>query len=54
MVLETDVKLCVTGPDFPEKNFLPKKLGKWIKNGPKTWFLAFIEILSLIFTEFVL
>ena len=39
MVLETDVKLCVTGPDFPEKIFLPKKSGKWSKNGPKTNFV---------------
>ena len=36
MVLETDMKLCVTEPDFLEKNFLPPKLGKvnqnWAKN----------------------
>ena len=35
MVLETHMKLCVTEPDLPEKYFFPKKLGKWIKNGPK-------------------
>ena len=33
---ETHMKLCVTEPDFLEKNFLPQKLGKWAKNGPKT------------------
>ena len=44
MMLETRMKLCVT-----------KKLGKWTKNGPKTWF--FLNILKnfvIIFTEFVL
>ena len=43
MVLGTHLKLCVTGPDFPEKSFLLPKLGKWTKNGPKTGFLEFIE-----------
>ena len=46
MVLETQMKLCVTEPDFLEKNFLPPKLGKWTKNGPKTEFLKFIEKFS--------
>ena len=31
MMLETHVKLCVTQPDFPEKNFFLKN---W-ENGPK-------------------
>ena len=34
-MLETHFKLCVTEPDFPEKNFLPKNLEddrKWAKN----------------------
>ena len=35
MVLETHMKLYVTESDFLEKNFLPPKLGKWIKNGSK-------------------
>ena len=43
MVLETHIKLCVTGPDFLEKKILPQKLGKWTKNGPKTGFFKFIE-----------
>ena len=42
MVLETHMKLCVKGPDFPEKVFLLPKLGKWTKNGPKTRFSEFI------------
>ena len=28
---------------FSEKNYLPRKLGKWTKNGPKTGFIEFIE-----------
>ena len=43
MVLETYMKLCVTEPDILEKSFLPQKLGKWTKNGPKTGFFKFIE-----------
>ena len=43
MVLETHVKLSVTEPDFLEKIFVPKHLGKWTKNGPKTGFFEFIE-----------
>ena len=43
MVLGTNVKLCVKEPDFPEKSFLPRKLGQWTKNGPETWFFEFIE-----------
>ena len=42
-VLEIYMKLCVTEADFPEKNFLLRKLGKWTKNGPKTGFFEFIE-----------
>ena len=42
-VLEIHMKLCVTEPDFPEKSFLLRKLGKWTKNGPKTGFFEFIE-----------
>ena len=37
MILETHIKLWVTVPD-PKKIFLPKKLGKLTKNGPKTGF----------------
>ena len=32
MMLETQIKLCMTEPDFVEKLFLPKKLVKWAKN----------------------
>ena len=42
MVQETHMKLCVTVLDFPEKFFLPPKLGKWTKNEP-TGFFEFIE-----------
>ena len=42
-MLETHMKLCVTERDFPEKLFLPKKLGKWVKNGPKTGFLNILK-----------
>ena len=34
-MLETHIKLCVTEPDFPEKNFCPKNWEddrKWAKN----------------------
>ena len=41
MVLETHMKLCKTELDFPEKYFLPQKLGKWIQNWPKTGFFEF-------------
>ena len=37
------MKLCVTEANFPEKFFLPPKLGKFAKNGPKTGFFEFIE-----------
>ena len=47
MVLETDMKLCVTDPDFLENFFLHQKLGKWIKNGPKTGLFEFIEKFGL-------
>ena len=33
-------------PDFLEKKFLPPKLGKWNKNGPKTGFFEFTEKFS--------
>ena len=52
MELEIHVTLCMAEPDFPEKTFLPQKLGKWTKNGPKTGFFKYIE--TLFFTEFVL
>ena len=42
-MLETHMKLCVTQPDFPEKNFFAPKIGKWHKNGAKTGFLEYIE-----------
>ena len=42
MVLETNMKLSVTEPDFPGKTFLPPKWGKWAKIGPKTEFFEFI------------
>ena len=43
MVLETHMKLWMTEPNFLKKFFLPEKLGKWAKNGPKTGFFKFIE-----------
>ena len=43
MVQETHVKLCMAEPDFPEKKFLPPKLRKWTKNGPKTRLFEFTE-----------
>ena len=43
MVLETQMKLCVTELDFLEKNVLLQNLGKLTKNGPKTWFFEFIK-----------
>ena len=49
MVLETHMKLCMTEPNFAGKFFLPKKWGKWAKNGPKTGFLEFIGKLSHLF-----
>ena len=45
MALETNMKLCVTA-GFSGKNFLLPKLGKWIKNGPKTGFFEFMEKFS--------
>ena len=42
-MLETHMKLCVREPDFSEKFFLPQKLGKWAKNGPKLFFFKCIE-----------
>ena len=44
-MLETNIKLCLTEWDFPEKNLHPK-LGKWTKNGPETGFFKFFEIFS--------
>ena len=41
MVLETYMKFCMI--EISENFFLPKKLGKWTKNGPKTRFFEFIE-----------
>ena len=43
MVLETHIKLLVTGLDFPGGNVLPPKLGNCTKNGQKTRFFEFIE-----------
>ena len=43
MVLETNMKLYATEPDFLEKIFLLQNLGKWTKNGPKTGIFEFIE-----------
>ena len=57
MVIETDMKLCMTEPDFLEELFLPPNLGKWTKNGPETGFFEFIEkfgyqlLLDLFFNE---
>ena len=56
-MLESHMKLCVTGLDFLEKIFLPKKLGKWAKNGPRTGFFEYIEkmchyfLLNLFYNE---
>ena len=53
MVLETQMKLCMTEPDFPRKIFLPQKLGKWTQNRPKTGFFEFSgKFYALIFSEF--
>ena len=43
MVLETHIKLCVTKPDFLEKNIFFPKSGKWTKHGPKTDFLNLLK-----------
>ena len=57
MVLETHMKLCVAEPDFSGGNFLPKKMGKWTKNGTKTGFFEFIEkfgnqfLLNMLYNE---
>ena len=57
MMLESHMKLCVTEPDFPEKNFLPPKIGKMDKNGPKTGFFEYTEkfcqlfLLNLFYNE---
>ena len=48
-MLETHMKLCVTEPDFLEKNFLSQKLGKWTKNGPKLFFLNILKKLVINF-----
>ena len=42
MVLESNVKLCVTEPGFQGKFFWPPKMGKLTQNGPKTGILQFI------------
>ena len=42
-MLEMHIKLCMTELDFLEKNFLPKKVGKWVKNGPKQGFLNILK-----------
>ena len=48
-MLETYMKLCMTGPDFPEKTFLPQKLGRWPKMGQKQVFLNLMKILVISF-----
>ena len=50
VVLETNMKLCVTEPDFLEKTFLPLKLGKWTKNGPKI--VCFFDLLKNLVINF--
>ena len=41
------MKLCTTEPDFLGKFFLPRKLGKWTKNGPKMVFWIYWKIYSI-------
>ena len=49
MMLETHMKLCVTEPDFLENIFLPPKLGKLTKNGPKQGVLNLLKSLVIDF-----
>ena len=42
MVLETQMKLCVTEQDFPGKFLLLQKLGKWAQNRAETEFFEVI------------
>ena len=49
MVLETDMKLCVTEPDFPGKFFLGEKLGNGPKMGQKQGFFNLLENLFINF-----
>ena len=46
LVLET-YKLCVTGPDFSEKNLLPPKSEKWTNSGAKSLVINFYWICSI-------
>ena len=49
MVLEAIMTLRVTESDFLEKNLLPQKLVKWVKNRPKIQFSEFKEIFGQYF-----
>ena len=49
-MLEIHMTLCVRELDFPEKNFLPQKLGKWPTIGQKQGLFNILKNL----TEFVL
>ena len=60
MVLESNLKLCVTESSFLEKFFSPQKLGKLTQNGPKTGIFQFIGkfghqfLLNLIYMKFII
>ena len=43
MVLETQMTLCVTEPDFFRKISFAQTLRKWVKIGPKRVFLNFLR-----------
>ena len=49
MVLEAIMTLRVTESDFLEKNLLPPKLVKWVKNRPKIQFSEFKEVFGQYF-----
>ena len=49
MVLEAIMTLRVTESDFLEKNLLPQKLVKWVKNRPKIQFSEFKEVFGQFF-----
>ena len=42
-MLETHMKLCVTEPDFPVKNFCPENWENGPKMGQKQGFFEYIE-----------
>ena len=48
-MLECDVKLCVTEPDFPEKKILPKNWENGPKMGQKQGFFNLLENLVITF-----